>query len=316
MKINLAILYGIDDKFGIVSNTIARCYNYFDKIFLINAGGEFTYNKIKHFSDDKVLILNVDNMWGDTSSPRRYAAKLCDQGDWILWLDSDECPSQLLLDNFKNLIDESEKRKTYHIKFGSSNHLYDNYGNNIDGCNPYQPTHLNYPYNYNNSIEQNTFAFNRLIKVTNFDSIGVNCSLGGHSIYSTRNGPVFSNYLINHYKTLRTCYKSATLHLWSSPIPNHNSYELMNTFFKSEEYKIHMDFIKKYKVKNSVELVQKIYNEPNFIETIRSVYFTDLFKNSQFHWNHIYKFLEEPYNFNLEDNAHTFKCDLGCCNYI
>lgn len=315
MKINLAILYGVDNKLGLVNNTIKRCYNYFDNIFLINAGGDFTFNLIKDFADDKVLIFNVDNLWGDTSSTRRYAAKLCNENDWIFWLDSDECPSQLLLDNLKNLIENCEINQNYHVKFGSSNHLFDNNGINVDGCNPYQPTFPNYPYNYNNSIENNTFAFNRLIKVTNINSVGVSCSLGGHSVYSTKTGPVYSNYLINHYKTLRTCYKSAVLHLWSSPIPNHNSYELMNTFFNSDEYGIHMNFIRKYNIKNSIELVPKVYNNPEFIDIIKQTYFNSLFRDSQFHWNHIYKFLEEPYNFNLEDNAHTYECTLGCCNY-
>jgi len=89
----------------------------------------------------------------------------------------------------------------------------------------------------------------------------------------------------------------------------------MNTFFNSDEYGIHMNFIRKYNIKNSIELVPKVYNNPEFIDIIKQTYFNSLFRDSQFHWNHIYKFLEEPYNFNLEDNAHTYECTLGCCNY-
>jgi pimeloyl-ACP methyl ester carboxylesterase len=89
MKINLAILYGVDNKLGLVNNTIKRCYNYFDNIFLINAGGDFTFNLIKDFADDKVLIFNVDNLWGDTSSTKGRI--LCTHG----WLDNSNSFSYL-----------------------------------------------------------------------------------------------------------------------------------------------------------------------------------------------------------------------------
>ncbi len=205
--------------------------------------------------------------------------------------------------------------KQYQIKFGSSNHLYDDDGKNVDTCNPYHPLHANYPYNYDISIEKNTFPFNRMIKVINEDNIGVSCSFGGHSIYSTSNGPVYSNFLINHYKTLKTCYKSATFHLWSTAIPNHNTYEMINKLLQSEEYNVHLNFKKKKEVQTGVKLVSKLTNFPNFIDNIRTTYYTPLFRDSIFHWNHIYKFLDSPYNFDLEDDAHTYVCNLNCCNY-
>lgn len=315
MNINLAILHGIDNKFKLIERTISICHKYFDNIFLFNSGGDYTYSSIKHLQDNKTSIYNINNLWGDTSSPRRYAAKLCNENDWIFWLDSDECPSQLLLDNLENIINYSEKNNSYNIKFGSSSHLYDINGNNIGTNNPCIKGNRSFPYSPDISIEQSTFHMNRLLKVTNYNKIEVKCLLGGHSIYRHVSGPTYRNFLINHYKSLRTAYKSATLHTWSSPITNISNYKGRKEYFNSKEYAVHSDFIKRHKVYTSTDLVYKLNEDSSFLEEIRSTYYIDLFKNSKYAHNHIYKFLEEPHNFNLEDDVHNYKCDYDCCKY-
>lgn len=316
MNINLAILYGIDDKYSIVEKTICRCKNYFDKILIINTGGVYTEQKLKNIDCHNFEIYNQDFLWGDTDSARRYALNLCNKNDWMFWLDSDECPSKLLLDNLKNIVNDAEKIGIGNIRFPSSNHIFDNINGSIKDIsihNPYKHDGVGYPYRYNVSLQNNTFIFNRMLK--KIDGTYFISSCGGHSQFAQSNDQwIYSNYLINHYKSYKNIYISGMLHTWSSMRPNLTLYKDIIKLYNSEEYKIHMNFKKENDVSTTNKLVMRLLEDSSFKEKLKSCYYIDLFKNTKFDYRCIYEWISK-YNMDITNNDGTHTCDLECCKY-
>ena len=314
MKINLAILYGIDDKFFIVKNTIEKYSKFFDKIIIINTGGTFTFDKLKSIKNRKIEIYNQNMMWGDTDSSRRYALNLCDYGDWMFWLDSDECPTKILLDNLQNIVLDSESEKCPNIRFPSTNHMWDSLNGGFDGThNVFCPSCSYYGYDEKNSIQPKSFIFNRMLK--KIDGAYFFSSCGGHSQFSVPNDIwKYSNYPINHYKTSKTCSISAVLHTWSSMRPNFTLYRDIKQLYNSAEYQIHSEFKKVHDVGTPNKLICKLMNDLSFKEILKNTYYTNIMEKSKFHFFYIY-YLIRDYNFDFVDDVGSFRCGLDCCKY-
>lgn len=312
MSINLAILYGIDDKFSIVEKTIERCNLYFQKIFIINTGGSYTEQKLKKINCSNLTIYNQEFLWGDTDSSRRYALNLCEDGDWMFWLDSDECPTKILLENLNDIISKAEIFNCGNIRFPSSNHLY--YGTeDISKHNPYKSNAVGYPYDVNISLQKETFLFNRMLKKIKGAYFLSSC--GGHSQFGQHTDFwIYSNYPINHYKSNKTACISAVLHTWTSMRPNFTKYKDIVALYDSEEFKIHSTFKKENSVENVNKLVNKLLNDVSFKDKIKECYYTDLFKNSHFHYRAIYEWIDQ-YDLDITNDDGNYLCELECCKY-
>lgn len=316
MNINLAILYGIDDKYSIVKKTIDRCHGYFDRIIIINTGGVYTSQKLKNIICSKIEIYEQDFLWGDTDSSRRYALNLCDKNDWLFWLDSDECPTKMLLENLTSLVTEAEKFGYGNIRFPSSNHIFDIINGsvvNISIHNPYKEGGAGYPYQYNTSLKNDTFLFNRMIK--NIDGAYFISSCGGHSQFGQKNDQwMYSNYLINHYKSYKNIYVSGMLHTWSSMRPNVTLYKKIIELHNSDEYVIHNNFKRDNNVTTSTKLVTKLITDSTFKDKMKKCYYNDLFKYSKFDYRCIYEWIH-TYNMDIVNNDGDFICQMNCCTY-
>ena len=121
MKKVLSILYGIDDRYEMVKRTILVCEPYFDKIHIVNSGVIEFEDKLKSISN-KIEIRTIENYHGDKEFCWRAHFYGLDQGDWVLWLDSDERPTQDLLDDIDNIIKECESSKKTNVRFLSCTH--------------------------------------------------------------------------------------------------------------------------------------------------------------------------------------------------
>jgi hypothetical protein len=313
MNINLAILYGIDDKYSIVKKTIERCKKYFNKIIIINTGGSYTEKKLLDFNHSSIEIYNQDFLWGDTDSSRRYALNLCEENDWLFWLDSDECPTKLLLDNLKDIVYKAEQSNYGNIRFPSSNHTFELQGENITQHNPYKKGCASYPYNSDISVREETFLFNRMLKKTNGAYFISSC--GGHSQFAQSNDLwMYSNYLINHYKSNNTSSISCILHTWSTMRTNFTLYNDILDMYNSEEYNIHTKFKRDHNVETSNKLVERLTTDDTFRNKIIDCYYNDLFKNSKFHYRCIYEWIK-VFNLNITNNDGDYTCELECCKY-
>lgn len=317
MKKALCILYGIDDKYSLVKRTITLCKNYFDRIILINTGGEFTFNKLNKIHCDKLEIYNQSFLWGDTDSPRRYVINMCDFNDWIFWLDSDECPTKFLLDELDNVIHEAETKNLYNIRFPAISHRFNNFDGtdtHIHGNVYYSKTQQNKEVFLSNNHHITTaFIMNRLIrKNKNFYVYG---NLGGHSQFAQFNdGWLYKNLPINHYKSEKTEKISVVLHTWVSQCPNFPKYNDIKYLYASDEYKMHERFKIENTVKTTVDLVNRLKDDESFKSVIRNTYCTDIFKNSKFHYSHYIDWIEK-YDMDIVNDDGNFTCNLNCCRY-
>jgi hypothetical protein len=317
MKKVLAILYGIDDKFSLVKRSINNCHQYFDRIIIINTGGKYTADKLKTIICPIMEIYNQSFLWGDTDSSRRYAINLCDWGDWVFWLDSDECPTKNLLLNLNDIINEADNSELYNVRFPAVSHRFDN----ITG----QDTHIYGNVYYENSQQNKekflssdrnvttAFIMNRLIKKNkNFYIYG---NLGGHSQFAQYNdGWLYKNFLINHYKSEKTEIISIVLHTWATQCTNFPKYNDIKFLYSSEEYMIHENFKNDNNVKTSVDLVMRIKNDSSFTTTLKNVYCKEIFRLSKFHYSYYIDWIEK-YNADVINDDGDFCCKLECCKY-
>ena len=60
MKKHLRILYGCDDRFEIVVNTVKVCENYFDSISVLNSGPKEFYTKLRNSVPEKVSVIQLE----------------------------------------------------------------------------------------------------------------------------------------------------------------------------------------------------------------------------------------------------------------
>jgi hypothetical protein len=312
MKKVLAILYGIDDKFSCVSNTLIRCESYFDRIIVINTGGEYTLNKLKNISC-KFDIYDQSFLWGDTDSPRRFAINLTDKGDWILWLDSDECPTKKLLKELNSMIISSERKNVYNLRFAAISHHYND--NGLDehiNSNPYNKDYTDDPHGimFNQSV---TFTMNRLIK--NVDHFYVYSSFGGHSQFAQYNDLwEYVPYGINHYKSEKTSLISVVLHTWVSQCPNFPKYVDIVDYYNSTEYKLHEEFKKINSIQTPNKLIDKLRMNTEFKNILNEMYTDDIFRKSKFHFKYYSRWIEK-YDCDHINVDGDYKCGLECCKY-
>lgn len=312
MKKILAILYGIDDKFSCVKNTISRCKPYFDRIVIINTGGEYTWNKLKTIPGD-FEIYNQSFLWGDTDSARRFAINLTNKGDWILWMDSDECPTKKLLEELNNLINSAEQKKIYNLRFPAISHHYNDLKLDVHiQSNPYNRNYTNDPIGKMSDVSL-IFMMNRLIK--NVDHFYVYSSFGGHSQFAQYNDLwEYVPYGINHYKSEKTSFISVVLHTWVSQCPNFPTYNDITTYYNSPEYKLHEEFKKNNLIKTPNDLINKLIMEPQFKYVLKSIYTKDIFITSRFHFKY-YSTWVEKYDCDYINIDGDYKCELECCKY-
>jgi len=92
MKKHLRILYGCDDRFDIVINTVNVCEKYFDSITILNSGPAEFYEKLTNAVTGKVVVRQL-NKFLEIESCRRAMVDDVPENEWVLWLDADERPS-------------------------------------------------------------------------------------------------------------------------------------------------------------------------------------------------------------------------------
>lgn len=316
MKKHLRLLYGADDRFQFVSETVKFCHEYFDTVRILNTG-------LKEFGDNfknlpsNTTIENSTIFFGDLETTRWNFIKDVDINDWVLFLDADERPSEILLHNLDYIINDCEKNNYLKCRFPWLEHKTE------------QPNVAKY---YSEMLK-NSFPVNRiewatpkangmyardvLIKklfethpVTNF---------GGHGGYSNTAlyTVEYDNYFcfpINHYKSEVAIKQSLVLSTWFLSFININTNkqkEFIKTnpcfhkivkFRKDNNVILQNDLVRRLKIDKDIELKNKLKN----------LLLEDDFKNAidwykvYYEWSHEFDCsLETPYNF----------CGLECCKY-
>lgn len=274
MKIHLRILYGADDRFLFVKNTIDVCHKYFDTIRIVNAGPIELEKKFQNLPPN-VVVETMNFYCGDLEVARNCFLYDVDVNDYVLWLDSDERPTQYLLDNLKNIVDICESNNSYIVRFPFIPHFWEGNTNNI-----LHPKCVDFMYNFD-SYPHDTTDFHNKCQLFAHGKIGIQphtaidrffkktrrqCSaltnFGGHgSIYNTscEDSWVYVRYPINHYKPDVTIYQSATTSVYFNPCINISTIDGVSMYLNSDEYKMLRDFQTRTGVVTQNDLCYKLH---------------------------------------------------------
>jgi len=310
MKKILSILYGIDDRYEIVKNTILVCHQYFDRIQIINSGPSNFEEKLKNIYP-KVNVINIENYHGDKEFCWRAHYYGLDDGDWLLWLDSDERTTQIILDNIDKIINECETNNKTNVRFLGYNH-YNNNGHII--------------FDHNLSVDNfmslfeelsSQFLFDRLIKINKSETHPFSV-FGDHGfIMSNKNHHgswIYKNYPINHYKSDKQFAITCTLTMFFNPLTHYSDLNRINGCLNSEEFKIFENFKKDNNIftQNQFYKIVVIDKNKEIIDKFKKMCNTPLFKNSKHLFNGMYNWVV---NHDLDFEMPKYYCGKECCKY-
>lgn len=207
-RIHLCLLTGADNRVGCLRDTVRVSHHYFAAVHLIDTGSTDETESLGQL--DFVNYQRLPN-WRD-HWPLAYAAALRDipVNDWLLFLDSDERPSQHLLDNLY--------RDVLHLEASDCNCAYVPGLMHSDGRPRERATHLDTVLSHwpASDVEfcQNP-CWTKRILIKRLASTYV-CAQGAHCSYFQF--PEKGRYLrrfYNHYKSEREVSASTVLCAWS-----------------------------------------------------------------------------------------------------
>lgn len=310
MKKVLSILYGIDDRFEIVKNTILVCEPYFDKINIINSGVIEFEKKLKSIHD-KIEIRTIENYHGDKEFCWRAHFYGLDQGDWLLWLDSDERPAQDLLDNIDYIINEADSQNKTNVRFLSYTHYLNNGNLTFHDIN-----HLDF-INSRKIDPGNSFLFDRFIKINKSETNPISV-FGDHGfIASNKNHHgswIYKPYIINHYKSDKQFAITCTLTMFFNPLTHFSDLNRINGTLHSEEFKVFENFKKENNIFTQNQFYRSVVidKNTNIINKFKEMCKSDLFKNSKYLYNGMYHWVTDH---DLEFSMPKYYCGNDCCKY-
>lgn len=311
MKKILSILYGIDDRFDIVKNTIQVCEPYFDKIHIVNSGIVEFEEKLKKIHN-KVEIRTIENYHGDKEFCWRAHYYGLDDGDWLLWLDSDERPSQFFLNDIDHIIQECDSNNLSNVRLIAFNH----YKNNDlisyqDNCT-YEDI-LNYYKNGSGSI----FLFDRFIKINKSETNPISV-FGDHGFIMSNKEHhgrwKYKCHTMNHYKSDKQFAITCTLTMFFNPLTHFSDLDRINGTINSEEFKVFESFKEKTGIFTQNQFYKSIVIDKNVdvINDFKQMCNTDLFKNSKYLFNGMYNWVAKH---DLDFSMIDYYCGKNCCKY-
>jgi hypothetical protein len=322
MKLHLRILLGPDRRYSLIKRTTDICINYFDTIGVLNAGPELFYEEFKSLVSAGVNVIHHPDFF-DIECGRRHMIADVPENDWVLWLDGDETPSLMFLQNMRRIVDECEMNG-YNVVLlpwylhmdGKPEHEYNFFFEQLAARDLYE---------FQNTKKQ-YFSPKRFIK--NVKDKYVQSNWGAHELYKLTNEKItYYGYVINHFKSMHDWAQSPVWHLFMNP--------LVHNLVTADQIKDVME-LDIYKKVESVKIKHNVFTSAEFIERIvlNDVEFIDDFKlifsdmkdlnlnlHDQTDLKNIYRMYQfvksfiDKYQFNFKLNPVYCPCDCICCHY-
>lgn len=303
MKKHLRILFGADNRFKYVNDTIQVSHNFFDTVRIVNTGPDVLTEQFINLPPN-VSIETLNFFYGDLEVARNNFLYDVDIGDYMMWLDSDERPSQSLLNNIDFLIDELEKTDALNAIFSVIPHIWEDEDDKLSiGC-------LHVP------------SLNRMVKKVHKYTSAIS-NFGGHGeIYNYDN---FDKWyacsgdigFINHYKSRLSIAQSAFTSVFANPCINSSVIDATSEYEKSDEFKLVTEFKLFHKVISNTDLIKKLYFERDeeFIADLKLLAENPILINSKLTSNYYkeWHMFSKKYNFSWE-TPDGF-CGKDCCKY-
>lgn len=305
MRKHLRILYGCDDRYQVVANTVKVCENYFDTIQIINSGPE-------EFAEHIRSRVNVEvtqfNQFFEIESCRRAQIKDIPWNDWVMWLDADETPSVQLLYHLDENVDFCERNGIDLIRY---------YWSELTEGVHQHP----FPNEERLKKVENVFAARRFIKRK--PGIQLSSAFGAHEVFRNKNEKwIYIPYPMIHHKSRLQYYQSVTFSGFMNPTVHYDCNRPISDVLNTPEYKSLKAFQRRWKTFTSNDLVRKLKIEKN--ETYKAE-LKELFMSFPRAEGHglkhddaiiTFKFMRnfaEDYDLNVE--SPYYQCGQACCKY-
>ena len=311
MKKHLRLCYGADDRFDYVKGTVIVSIDHFDTIRIVNTGPKYFEKKLKEISDSEKLLVNtIEPFYGDLELVKGNYLKDIDENDWFLWLDADERPSQSLLNNLDNIIDECEKLGYVKCRFPWLQHEKENANCTLESYNHICKSFPTTLLEFQNS--SGVYAKDVLIK--KIKNLSPNSNFGGHGSYTPENDKHtnYKKYIINHYKSNLAKEQSLIYSTWFLSFINVNTNN-QKEFINNPCYQSLLKFRKENDVVLQNDMIERLRcNDLEFKEKLKNLLLSDIFKNATDWYSYYYRWAS-IYNCSVESD--TLYCGGKCCKY-
>lgn len=329
MKTHLRILYGADDRYQLVRQTIDVCKGYFSSIKLINSGPLELELQFKDLpTEASVETLNF--FFGDLESARNAMLYDIDVGDYIFWLDADERPTQYLLDNLDKIIFELEKTKVYSGRFPGWNHQW-----NDDGVQMCEEWTYNNPWRFPKDADDygikhlaNIRGENPIIPIPTIGRMVKKChsftsaatNFGGHGNilnHKSNESMYIVMYPIVHLKHDIMVYQSAVTCTYVNPCLNSPIKNGYKPYVNSIEFKKLREFQKRTGVKTQNDLCYKLHLniDKEFKSDFKKLCACSEFVNSVLYDNFFKHYHVWANHYDISWKTPPTFCGKICCKY-
>lgn len=329
MKTHLRILFGADDRYQLVQQTIDVSAEYFDTVRIVNSGPSELALQF-HTLPKNVCIETLNFFCGDLESARNAFLYDVDLGDYVLWLDADERPTKLFLDNIDKIIAETEQRKIWGVRSIGCNHLWADDGRCLHGEWDFNDKYK-FPLNAEDYGEkENAFlrgeypvrpnsSIGRMVKkVSPFISSATN--FGGHGNilnYKNNYDMFYAPYPLIHIKHEIMVFQSFVTCTYVNPCLNAPIKDGYKPYVNSVEYKMLREFQIRTGVKSQNDLCKKLHLniDLKFKNELRSLFESPEFANSVLYDNFFKHYQVWAKRYDLSWKTPPVFCGKPCCRY-
>lgn len=329
MKTHLRILYGADDRFQMVTQTLDVCKDYFDTIRVVNSGPAELAKQFKKIPQN-ASIETLNFFFGDLESARNAFLYDVDIGDYVLWLDADERPTQHLLNNIDRIIHELEETKFYSARLPSWNHIWDDDGKQVTENWSYEDPlrfpkdAIDYGEKWNANLRKETSVIpvsttGRFVKKLNpFMSAATNFGGHGHILnHKNVHDMRIVMYPITHLKHDIMHYQSICTCTYVNPCLNAPVKDGYKPYINSVEFKKLREFQTKYGIRTQNDLCWKLHLTPDeeFRGWLKELFLCQEFKDSKLYDNFFKYYHVWADRYNLSWKTPPTFCGKICCRY-
>lgn len=303
----------MDDRYEYTKHTVLACLDYFDTIRIVNTGDISFENKLRSItSSNKLTITNLTPFYGDLELVKGNFIKDIDDGDWFMWLDADERPSQFLLDSLSSIIYHGEKNKNRCIRFPWLHHDAEQPDIVVDGYKYLCDNFYTETGEYNHT--KIPYAKDILIRKTNM--LSPNSNFGGHGSYAYDDTNVSDAYklcVVNHYKSNLAIQQSTVYGTWFLSLIHVNTANQKEFIYNNVCYNEILKFRKRTGAILQNDLITRLRtNDVEFKTELKTLLTSDIFANATDWYTHYYQWAK-----NFDCNVDTIQsyCGHQCCKY-
>lgn len=321
MKIHLRILLGPDKRYQLIKNTVDVCDGHFDSIGVLNAGPQLFYEEIRAILPEKINVVHHPDFF-DIECARRHLIADVPEDDWVLWLDGDETPSPMFLNNMRHIVEECESNDKNVVMLPWYLHMN---GKPEHEYNTFFETLASRDIHELNTTQKHYFSPKRFIK--NVKEKYVQSNWGAHELYKlTNENWTYYGYIINHYKSFHDWAQSPVWHLFMNPlVHNMVTKDQVDAVLQLPIYKKIEQLKIKHNVYTSADFIENVINNnEDFLKEFVQIFneLESTFVNLHDHTDNrnvhrlyqlVKKFVDE-YKFDFKLNP-SYYCGNVCCTY-